>query len=53
MNLSRKERITAYIAKWIVLNIACRINATAVLSLSMEATRIYIGKQNAQQLPNM
>ena len=48
MNLSRKERITAYIAKWIVLNIACRINATAVLSLSVEATRIYIGKQNAQ-----
>jgi len=47
MNLSRKERITAYIAKWIVLNIACRINATAVLSLSVEATRIYIGKQNA------
>lgn len=48
MNLSCKERITAYIAKWIVLNIACRINATAVLSLSVEATRIYIGKQNAK-----
>ena len=47
MNLTRKERITAYIAKWIVLNIACRINATAVLSLGMEATRLYIGKQNA------
>jgi hypothetical protein len=47
MNLTRKERITAYIAKWIVLNIACRINATAVLSLSMEVVRIYIGKQNA------
>ena len=41
MNLTRKERITAYIAKWIVVNIACRINATAVLSLSIEATRIY------------
>jgi hypothetical protein len=39
--LTRKERITAYIAKWIVVNIACRINATAVLSLSIEATRVY------------
>ena len=48
MNLSRKERITAYIAKWIVLNIACRINATAVLSLSIEATRLYIGKQKSE-----
>jgi hypothetical protein len=48
MNLTRKERITAYIAKWIVLNIACRINATAVLSLSVEATRIYIGKQKSE-----
>jgi len=48
MNLSRKERITAYIAKWIVLNIACRINATAVLSLCIETTRLYIGKQNDQ-----
>jgi hypothetical protein len=47
MNLSRKERITAYIAKWIVVNIACNINANAVLSLSVEATRIYNGKQNA------
>jgi hypothetical protein len=48
MNLSRKERITAYIAKWIVLNIACRINAIAVLSLCIETTRIYIGKQKSE-----
>lgn len=41
MILSRKDRITAYIAKWIVVEIACRINATAVLSLSMEAARLY------------
>jgi hypothetical protein len=41
MNLSRKERITAYIAKWIVVNIACNINANAVLSLSITATRLY------------
>jgi hypothetical protein len=39
--LTRTERITAYIAKWIVVNIACRINATAVLSLSIEAARVY------------
>jgi len=39
--LTRTERITAYIAKWIVINIACNINATAVLSLSIEAARIY------------
>ena len=44
--LSRKDRITAYIAKWIVLNIACRINATAVLSLSVEATRLYYKRMN-------
>ena len=41
MILSRKDRITTYIAKWIVVEIACRINATAVLSLSMEAARLY------------
>ncbi len=52
MNLTRKERITAYIAKWIVVNIACRINATAVLSLCVETTRLYNGKQNAQQISN-
>lgn len=39
--MSYKERITAYIAKWIVLNIACKINAEAVLSLSIQATRLY------------
>ena len=39
--LSRKDRITAYIAKWIVVYIACNINAEAVLSLSIEATRLY------------
>ena len=44
--LSRKDRITAYIAKWIVVNIACRINATAVLSLSVEATRLYYKRMN-------
>ena len=44
--LSRKDRITAYIAKWIVVNIACRINATAVLSLSVEATRIYLERMD-------
>ena len=41
MILTRKERITGYIAKWIVVNIACHINATAVLSLCIEATRAY------------
>ena len=39
--LTRKDRITAYIAKWIIVEIACRINATAVLSLSMEVARLY------------
>ena len=38
--LTRRERITGYIAKYLVL-LAARINATAVLSLSIETTRIY------------
>ena len=46
MTLTRKERITAYIAKWIVVNIACRINATAVLALSVEVTRLYDKRLN-------
>ena len=46
MNLTRKERITAYIAKWIVVNIACNVNAEAVLSLSIEATRLYYKRMN-------
>ena len=44
--LSRKDRITAYIAKWIVVNIACNINAEAVLSLSITATRLYDERMN-------
>lgn len=39
--LTRRERITGYIAKWIVVNIACRFNAIAVLSLCIEVTRAY------------
>ncbi len=39
--LSRKDRITGYIAQWIVVNIACRINGIAVLSLSKEVARLY------------
>ena len=41
MKLTRWETFTAYIAKWIVVNIACRINATAVLSLSIETVSLY------------
>ena len=44
--LTRTERITAYIAKWIVVNIACNINAEAVLSLSIQATRLYDKRMN-------
>jgi hypothetical protein len=40
MSLSRKEKITGYIAKSLVL-LAARINATAVLSLGIETARIY------------
>lgn len=36
MTLSRKDKITGYIAKWIVVNIACRINSTAVVSLMLQ-----------------
>jgi len=46
MKLTSWETFTAYIAKWIVVNIACRINATAVLSLSVETSRLYSSKKN-------
>jgi hypothetical protein len=45
-NLTRWEKITTYIAKWIVVNIACNINASAVLALSIEATRIYLERMD-------
>lgn len=35
------ERTRAVIAKWIVVNIACRISAIAVLSLCLETSRLY------------
>lgn len=46
MSLTRKERITGWLAKWIVVNIACRINAVAVLSLCVEAARTYHDRLN-------
>ena len=39
--LTRKQKITAYIAKWIVVEIAGRINSIAVLSLCIETARVY------------
>ena len=36
-----KDRITGYISRWIVVNIAGRINASAVISLCVEVTRLY------------
>lgn len=51
MKLSRKERITGCIAKRIVL-IASWINATAVLSVCVEATRIYNESMRNEQIPD-
>ena len=39
--LTGLERIRAIIAKWIVINIACRISPLAVLSLCLETASIY------------
>jgi hypothetical protein len=39
--MKRKDRITGYIARWIVVNIASRINSVAVISLCLEVTRLY------------
>ena len=52
MKLTRWETFTAYIAKWIVVNIACRINATAVLSLSVETVSLYFNEQNLDKRKN-
>ena len=46
--LTRKQKITGYIAKWIVVNIACRINAIAVLSLCIETACAYHEKMLEQ-----
>jgi hypothetical protein len=35
------QRTKAMIAKWIVVNIACRISLLAVLSLCLEVSRTY------------
>ena len=35
------EKFSAIIARWIVINIAARIHAVAVLSLSLEIARGY------------
>lgn len=45
--LTTYEKITGTIAKWIVVNIASRINATAVVSLCYETVRLYDEKRNA------
>jgi len=40
--LTRWEYIRAVIAKWIVINIASRISALAVLSLCLEVSEQYM-----------
>ena len=46
--LTRKEKITAYIAKWIVVEIAGRINPIAVLALCIDTARVYNEKRLEQ-----
>ena len=46
--LTRKEKITAYIAKWIVVEIAGRIDPVAVLSLCLQTARVYNEKSLEQ-----
>ena len=46
--LTRKQKITAYIAKWIVVEIAGRIDPIAVLALCIETTRVYNEKSLEQ-----
>lgn len=44
--LSNKDKITGYIAKWIVAHIAAKINSSAVLSLCIETSREYYEKNH-------
>lgn len=46
--LTRKQKITAYIAKWIVVEIASRIDPIAVLALCIETARVYDEKRLEQ-----
>jgi len=39
--LTGLDRIRAIIAKWIVVNIACRISPLAVISLCLETADLY------------
>ena len=39
--LTRWEYIRAFIARWIVINIAARISAMAVVSLLLETSELY------------
>lgn len=46
--LTRKQKITSYIAKWIVVEIASRIDPIAVLALCIDAARVYDKKRLEQ-----
>jgi hypothetical protein len=46
--LSIKDKITGYIAKWIVAYVAASINATAVMSLCLETSRKYNAIHNGE-----
>jgi phosphate/sulfate permease len=52
MELTRWETFRAIIAKWIVVHIASRISAIAVVSLMLEVHDIYFKEQEAH-LENM
>jgi len=48
-HLTGIARIRAIIAKWIVINIACRISPLAVMSLCLDTARLYYENIEAQE----